>query len=78
MTEVVITVALVAIGSIAAATLFGDNVRELFGVSSDNLAAQESGKRGGSGGKLDRNMKTFASSSGGASPNINRQNPVTR
>jgi hypothetical protein len=65
MTEFIVTVALVAIGTIAATTLFGDNVRALFGVSADSLAAQESGNRGAKAGKINRGMKDFANSSGG-------------
>jgi pilus assembly protein Flp/PilA len=38
MTEYIIIVALIAIASIAVVTLFGDNIRKLFGASANALA----------------------------------------
>ena len=42
MTEYVIIVALIAIAAIGVITLFGDNIRELFGASASALAGQGS------------------------------------
>ncbi|MCA2977000.1 MAG: hypothetical protein INH41_07620 [Myxococcaceae bacterium] len=42
MTEYIIIVALIAIAAIGVITLFGDNIRKLFGASADALAGQES------------------------------------
>jgi pilus assembly protein Flp/PilA len=41
MTEYVIVVALIAIAAIGVITLFGDNIRKLFGMSADALAGNE-------------------------------------
>ena len=41
MTEYVIVVALVAVAAIGVVTVFGDNVRELFGASAAALAGKE-------------------------------------
>ncbi len=38
MTEYIIIVALIAIAAIGVITLFGDNIRKLFGVSADALS----------------------------------------
>ncbi|MFP2958856.1 hypothetical protein ACLEPN_13675 [Myxococcus sp. 1LA] len=38
MTEYIIIVALIAIAAIGVVTLFGDNIRKLFGASADALA----------------------------------------
>ena len=40
MTEYIIIVALIAIAAIGVVTVFGDNVRRLFGASADALAGQ--------------------------------------
>jgi pilus assembly protein Flp/PilA len=40
MTEYIIIVALIAIAAIGVITLFGDNIRKLFGMSSDALAGE--------------------------------------
>jgi len=45
MTEVVIIVALIAIATIGVATIFGDDIRALFGISSDTLAGETSVNR---------------------------------
>jgi pilus assembly protein Flp/PilA len=42
MTEYIIIVALIAIAAIGVITLFGDNIRKLFGASADALAGEES------------------------------------
>ena len=42
MTEYIIVVALIAIGTIGVITLFGDNIRALFGASADALAGNQS------------------------------------
>ena len=40
MTEYIIIVALIAIAAIGVITLFGDNIKSLFGMSADALAGQ--------------------------------------
>ena len=40
MTEYIIIVALIAIAAIGIITLFGDNIRRLFGMSADALAGE--------------------------------------
>ena len=40
MTEYIIIVAMIAIGAIAVVTVFGDNIRALFGTSANALAGQ--------------------------------------
>ncbi len=42
MTEYIIIVALIAIGAIFVITVFGDNIRALFGTSANALAGQPS------------------------------------
>ena len=42
MTEYIIIVALIAIAAIGVITLFGDNIRKLFGAASDAVAGEES------------------------------------
>jgi pilus assembly protein Flp/PilA len=42
MTEYIIIVALIAIAAIGIITLFGDNIRRLFGMSADALAGESS------------------------------------
>ncbi len=42
MTEYIIIVALIAIAAIGVITLFGDNIKALFGMSADALAGQTS------------------------------------
>lgn len=41
MTEYIIIVALIAIAAIGVVTLFGDNIRKLFGMSADVLAGND-------------------------------------
>lgn len=41
MTEYIIIVALIAIAAIGVITLFGDNIRKLFGMSADALAGDD-------------------------------------
>ncbi len=41
MTEYIIIVALIAIAAIGVITLFGDNIRKLFGASAQALAGQD-------------------------------------
>ena len=42
MTEYIIIVALIAIAAIGVVTLFGNNIRALFGMSADSLAGEQS------------------------------------
>lgn len=42
MTEYIIIVALIAIAAIGVITLFGDNIRKLFGAAADGVAGEES------------------------------------
>lgn len=44
MTEYIIIVALIAIAAIGVITLFGDNVRAIFGASTEALAGESSAK----------------------------------
>lgn len=60
--EYIIIVALVAIGSIALITLFGNQIRELFRTSSDQLAgnaAAQSGDMGGGAGDATKGLNDF-------------------
>lgn len=41
MTEYIIIVSLIAIAAIGVITLFGDNIKKLFGMSADALAGEE-------------------------------------
>ena len=45
MTEYIIIVALIAIAAVGVITLFGDNIRRLFGMSADALAGDDSVKQ---------------------------------
>jgi Flp pilus assembly pilin Flp len=63
MTEYIIIVALIAIAAIGVITLFGDNIRRLFGMSSDalggddNIAQRNTTKA--TGAITDKTMKSF-------------------
>jgi pilus assembly protein Flp/PilA len=58
----VIIVALVAIAAIGIISLFGDNIRNLFGASADSLAGDEVDNRGAASnsGLTDKDMSNFA------------------
>ena len=65
MTEYIIIVALIAIAAIGVITLFGDNLRKLFGAASDAVAGEESVTPAtktfkAAGVDTPKNMKTFA------------------
>ncbi len=63
MTEYIIIVALIAIAAIGVITLFGDNIRKLFGASADALAGEESvtpATKKFTGGSVDK-KKTLSS-----------------
>ncbi len=65
MTEYIIIVALVAIGAIFVVTLFGDNIRALFGASANALVGQESSPEDLGGRTVDesqvqRDLKNFS------------------
>ena len=45
MTEYIIIVALIAIAAIGVVTLFGDNIRDLFGASAQALSGDEAAAR---------------------------------
>lgn len=45
MTEYIIIVALIAVAAIGVVTLFGDNIRDLFGASAQALSGVESASR---------------------------------
>ena len=65
MTENIITVALIAIASISAVTLFGDNIRILFGASADTLAGDTRVTNGAKKSPNDpRTLKNFAAGVG--------------
>jgi pilus assembly protein Flp/PilA len=62
MTEYIIIVALIAIAAIGVITLFGDNIRRLFGVSADALAGETAVSNRGikSGAGIEKkNIKSF-------------------
>ena len=70
MTEYIIIVALIAVACIGIVTLFGNNVRNLFGMASDALAgadniAQRNDESAGSDKELtSRTIKSFAEHNG--------------
>jgi len=67
MTEYIIIVALIAIAAIGVVTVFGDNIRKLFGTSANALAGKSSNNTGaqGAGDKAaHRNIKDFATHAG--------------
>lgn len=61
--EYIIIVALVAIGSIAILTIFGNQLREVFRASSEqmagNTAATPNSQTGGATGAVQKDMNTF-------------------
>ena len=59
MTEVIVTIALVAIATIGIAGVFGDNIRSLFAGSSDSLAGNSSVANPGSRVNLKTQKKTL-------------------
>jgi len=61
MTEYIIIVALVAIGTIAIVTLFGDNIRALFGTSANALSGEAHTIKGKTVDDADvnRNLRDF-------------------
>ena len=66
MTEYIIIVALIAIAAIGVITLFGNNIRKLFGASAEALAGNEDVKNTGqtANQQLQRkNLKNFGSNS---------------
>jgi len=68
MTEYIIIVALIAIAAIGVVTLFGDNIRALFGVSADALSGVTGTDNRGkaSSGKLEKKKLTnFAQENSG-------------
>jgi Flp pilus assembly pilin Flp len=67
MTEYIIIVALVAISAIAAVTIFGDDVKSLFGMSADALSGDtEVAARTQEGGVDHRTLKTYGENSASA------------
>lgn len=66
MTEYIIIVALIAIAAIGVITLFGNNIRKLFGASAEALAGNEDVKNTGqtASRQLQRkSLKTFGENS---------------
>ena len=62
MTEYIIIVALIAIAAIGVITLFGDNIRKLFGGSADALAGEQEVKNRGEKSNTtieNKSMKSF-------------------
>ena len=80
MTEMVIIVALVAIATIGAVGLFGNNIRALFGGSSESLAGNtrvDSNAQRIDGQALHKDLRTFGNNSeiaGGGSNGNEGQN----
>jgi Flp pilus assembly pilin Flp len=78
MTEYIIIVALVAISAIAAVTIFGDDVKSLFGVSADALSGDtQVASRAIEGGVDKRTLKTYGenSATSGSSGSSGGSNP---
>jgi pilus assembly protein Flp/PilA len=61
MTEYIIIVALIAIAAIGVITLFGDNIRKLFGASAAALAGNSSVANDGASSNNTLNKKTMKS-----------------
>jgi pilus assembly protein Flp/PilA len=61
MTEYIIIVALIAIAAIGVITLFGDNIRKLFGASAAALAGNSSVSNDGASSNDTLNKKTMKS-----------------
>ncbi|HYH96859.1 hypothetical protein [Hyalangium sp.] len=61
MTEYIIIVALIAIAAIGVITLFGDNIRKLFGASAAALAGNSSVSNDGASSNAALNKKTMKS-----------------
>jgi pilus assembly protein Flp/PilA len=65
MTEYIIIVALIAIGTIATITIFGDNIRALFGASANALVGQNDqsvtdlGGKQVEAGQVNKNLSDF-------------------
>ena len=63
MTEYIIIVALIAIAAIGVITLFGDNIRRLFGMASDGLGGDDNiaqrNTTKASAAVTDKTMKNF-------------------
>lgn len=63
MTEYIIIVALIAIGAIGVVTLFGDNIRKLFGTSANALAGTattDTGNKTADSRMVEKNIVNFA------------------
>lgn len=63
MTEYIIIVALIAIAAIGVVTVFGDNIRKLFGTSANALNGQQSstsGTKDSNGRSAHRKLSDFA------------------
>ncbi len=66
MTEYIIIVALIAISAIGVVSVFGDNIRKIFGASVNALANQATSNTGAKGAGVSsqhRNITDFASKS---------------
>jgi pilus assembly protein Flp/PilA len=66
MTEYIIIVALIAIAAIGVVTIFGDNIRKLFGASVDalaNSATSDTKAQKSTNSSVHRNITDFASQS---------------
>jgi Flp pilus assembly pilin Flp len=67
MTEYIIIVALIAIAAIGVITLFGNNIRKLFGASAEALAGNETVSNTGETASRQlqkKSLKTFGENSG--------------
>ena len=64
MTEYIIITALIAIAAIGIVSLFGDNIRRLFGASAQSLAGQAEVANPGESGKHDELRKKQMSNFG--------------
>lgn len=71
LSEHIITVALVAIAAIAVVTLFGDNLRKLFGGSAEAVAGEVTVQNRGAGSSEqveNKNLVTYGQGSYGGGP----------
>ena len=67
LTEYIVIVALVAVAAIGVVSLFGDNVRKIFGASVDALAGEtvrDTGAKGQGNTAKERTLRDFAENAG--------------
>jgi Flp pilus assembly pilin Flp len=60
MSEYLIIVALIAVAAIGVVTVFGKDIRELFGASTSSLAGQSAASNAAPAKVTDKTLKTFS------------------